>query len=153
MKSGSFLMFIVIISFLSVSAQSQQYGLYMPLEFQKAYQKGTRKPDGSVSPLYWQDRSVYKLKAKVDPYKKLLQYNDLDNVDILQQSMLIYLEKKQKHGSRDYHIVSANENIYDIAQEEGVQLESLLVYNNLQKSTQPKAGDKILLRGENKKQF
>jgi LysM repeat protein len=81
------------------------------------------------------------------PYKKLLQYNDLDNVDILKQSTLIYLEKKQKRGSRDYHIVSANENIFDIAQEEGVQLESLLVYNNLQKSTQPKAGDKILLRG------
>jgi LysM repeat protein len=87
------------------------------------------------------------------PYKKLLQYNDLDNVDILQQSTLIYLEKKQKRGSKDYHIVSANENIYDIAQEEGIQLESLLAYNNLQKSTQPRTGDKILLRGENKKLF
>jgi len=87
------------------------------------------------------------------PYKKLLEYNDLDRVDILEQPTLIYLEKKPKRGSKDYHIVSANENIYDIAQEEGIQLESLLVYNNLSKNTQPKAGDKILLRGENKKLF
>jgi len=73
MKSSSFFMFIAIVSFLSVCAQSQQSGLYMPLEFQKAYKKETRKLDGSVSSLYWQDRSVYQLKAKIDPYKKLLQ--------------------------------------------------------------------------------
>jgi LysM repeat protein len=87
------------------------------------------------------------------PYNKLLQYNDLDNVDILQQSTLIYLERKQRHGAKDYHIVSENEGIYDIAQEEGVQLESLLAYNNLQKNTQPKTGDKILLRGDSRKLF
>jgi LysM repeat protein len=87
------------------------------------------------------------------PYKKLLEYNDLDNVDILQQPTLIYLEKKQKRGSKEYHVVSGNEDLYDIAQEEGIQLESLLAYNNLQKNTQPKPGDKILLRGESRKLF
>jgi LysM repeat protein len=87
------------------------------------------------------------------PYKKLLQYNDLDNVDILPQGTLIYLEKKQKRGAKDYHVVSDNENVYDIAQEEGVQLESLLAYNNLQKNSQPKAGDKILLHGDSRKLF
>ncbi|MEP6683243.1 MAG: glucosaminidase domain-containing protein [Parafilimonas sp.] len=79
------------------------------------------------------------------PYKKLLEYNDLDNVDILQQPTLIYLEKKPKRGSKDYHIALPNENLHDIAQEEGVQLESLLAYNNYQKNNQLKAGDKILL--------
>ncbi len=93
-----------------------------------------------------QGTSLFALATQYDiPYKKLLQYNDLDNVDILQESTLIYLEKKQKNGSKDYHIVSSNENIYDIAQEEGVQLESLLAYNNLPKNAQPKTGDKILL--------
>ncbi len=87
------------------------------------------------------------------PYKKLLDYNDLDNIDILQQPTLIYLEKKQRHGAKDYHVVTADENLHDIAQEEGVQLESLLVYNNLPKNMQPKTGDKILLRGENRKLF
>ena len=87
------------------------------------------------------------------PYKKLLEYNDLDNVDILQQPTLIYLEKKQKRGSKEYHVVSGNEDLHDIAQEEGIQLESLLAYNNLQKNNQPKPGDKILLRGESRKLF
>lgn len=87
------------------------------------------------------------------PYKKLLQYNDLDNVDILQQPTLIYLEKKPKRGAKDFHVVLLNEDMHDIAQEEGIQLESLLAYNNLQKNNQPKAGDKILLRGESRKLF
>jgi LysM repeat protein len=87
------------------------------------------------------------------PYKKLLEYNDLDNVDILLQPTLIYLEKKQKRGSKEYHVVSGNEGLFDIAQEEGIQLQSLLAYNNLQKDNQPKPGDKILLRGESRKLF
>lgn len=87
------------------------------------------------------------------PYKKLLSYNDLDYVDILDQSTLIYLEKKPKHGAKDFHVAMSNENMHDIAQEEGIQLESLLAYNNIQKNNQPKAGDKILLRGENRKLF
>ena len=101
-----------------------------------------------------QGTSLFALASQFSiPYKKLLQYNDLDNVDILQQPTLIYLEKKQRRGSKDYHIVSENEDIYDIAQEEGIQLESLLAYNNLQRNIQPKAGDKILLRGESRKFF
>lgn len=86
-------------------------------------------------------------------YNKLLSYNDLDNVDILNQPTLIYLEKKPKRGSKDYHVALPNENLHDIAQEEGIQLESLLAYNNLQKSIQPKAGDKILLRGDNSRKL
>jgi LysM repeat protein len=78
-------------------------------------------------------------------YGRLLAFNDLDNGDILREGTLIYLELKPKKGSKDYHITLPNENLYDIAQEEGVQLQSLLAYNNFQKSNQPKAGDKILL--------
>ncbi|MEP6513707.1 MAG: glucosaminidase domain-containing protein, partial [Parafilimonas sp.] len=97
-----------------------------------------------------QGTSLFALASQYSiPYKKLLQYNDLDNVDILLQPTLIYLEKKQKRGSKDYHIAEVNENVYDIAQEEGVQLESLLAYNNLQKNARTKAGDKILLRTRN----
>jgi hypothetical protein len=54
------------------SAQTTQQGLYLPLEFKKAYARGTRKMDGSVSPSYWQNRSAYKIKAKIDPHRKLL---------------------------------------------------------------------------------
>lgn len=54
------------------NAQPGRTGLYMPLEFQKAYDKGTRKTDGSVSATYWQNSSDYKLKARIDPSTKIL---------------------------------------------------------------------------------
>jgi hypothetical protein len=48
-------------------AQTYRNGLYIPLEFQKAYEKGTRKPDGSVSKKYWQNQSEYRVDARIDP--------------------------------------------------------------------------------------
>ncbi len=80
-------------------------------------------------------------------YKTLLNFNELDKADILDRDMLIYLEKKPKKGCRDYHIVASEETIEDIAQKEGVRLESLLQYNLLHRGLQPAAGQKIYLRG------
>lgn len=98
--------------------------------------------------------SLFALANKYNlAYGRLLVFNDLDNADILNQSTLIYLEKKPKRGSKDYHIVLPNEKLHDIAQEEGVQLQSLLAYNNYQKGSQPKAGDKIILRTDSRKLF
>ena len=72
MKTNNIMaIFLMAISHQSI-AQAYRNGLYMPLEFKKAYEKGTRKSDGSVSLTYWQNRSDYKLKARIDPYKKLL---------------------------------------------------------------------------------
>ena len=86
-------------------------------------------------------------------YGLLLAYNDLKDGDILRASTLIYIEKKPKRGDKDYHIALPNENLHDIAQEEGVQLQSLIAYNNLSGDTHPKAGDKIILRTAGKKLF
>ena len=81
-------------------------------------------------------------------YKKLLEYNSIDdNVDILQKDQLIFLEKKPKKSiAKDYHIVAASETIEEIAQKEGVQLESLYEYNKMQKGLEPAQGEKIYLR-------
>ncbi len=53
-------------------ALAQTTELYMPVEFKKAYENGTRKMDGTVSPIYWQNRSNYKLRATIDPTTRLL---------------------------------------------------------------------------------
>ncbi|MEP6513217.1 MAG: glucosaminidase domain-containing protein [Parafilimonas sp.] len=79
-------------------------------------------------------------------YKKLLKFNELDNTDLLTKNKLIFLEKKPKRGARDFHIVNDDETIEAISQQEGVQLESLLAYNNISKGTQLAAGNKIYLR-------
>jgi LysM repeat protein len=78
-------------------------------------------------------------------YGRLLAFNDLSDGDILREGTLVYLELKPKHCSKDYHITEPDENLYKIAQEEGIQLQSLLAYNNFSRSDQPRAGDKILL--------
>lgn len=63
------LVFVSVITF----GQAIKKNLYMPLEFKKAYTKGTRKSDGTVSDTYWQNKAQYKIKATIDPHKKLLK--------------------------------------------------------------------------------
>lgn len=53
-------------------AHSQNDKLHMPLEIKTAYENGTRKWDGSVSDAYFQNRSEYNIKAKVDPATRQL---------------------------------------------------------------------------------
>lgn len=78
--------------------------------------------------------------------KKLLEFNDLEQTDILTSNQLIFLQKKAKKGTKDVHIVEENESIRDIAQKEGIQLSSIMEYNGLQKGMQPAAGEKIYLK-------
>lgn len=78
--------------------------------------------------------------------KKLLEFNDLEQTDILTSNQLIFLQKKSKKGSRDYHIVEADESIHDISQKEGIQLSTIMEYNGLRKGTQPAPGEKIYLK-------
>lgn len=79
-------------------------------------------------------------------FDRLLDFNEMDETDILNDNNLIFLEKKMKKGASDYHIVQENESLHDICQKEGVRMESVLEYNNLNKKSQPKAGQKLLLR-------
>jgi LysM repeat protein len=91
--------------------------------------------------------SLFAVAANHDiAYKKLLDFNELDNIDILQKDQLIFLERKPKKSiTKDYHVVAASETIEDIAQKEGVQLESLYEYNKMQKGLEPAVGEKVYL--------
>jgi LysM repeat protein len=80
---------------------------------------------------------------------KLLDYNELNEPVTLDGDCLIYLEKKLKKGLNEYHIVSNGETLYDVCQLEGVRLESLLEYNNRQKTDQLATGEKIYLHPQN----
>ena len=79
-------------------------------------------------------------------FRKLIEYNDFIYSDILPHSGLVYLEKKSKKGSTEFHIVVPDETIESIAQTEAVQLESLLEYNNLAKGSQLSIGEKMYLQ-------
>ena len=77
---------------------------------------------------------------------KLLLYNDLNEVDILNEDQLIYLERKQKKGENEFHIVKKGETLNDISQLTGVRLESILQYNKLSKGCNAICFSKIFAR-------
>ena len=80
------------------------------------------------------------------PLSKLLEYNDLPEMDILDTDRLIFIEKKQKKGSSEFHMMAAGETLHSISQQEGVRLDSILEYNNFKKGTPVTPGAKIFLR-------
>ena len=77
---------------------------------------------------------------------KLIEYNELNETDILQKDDLIFLERKQKKGDKDFHVVAANETLHDICQKEGVRIDCIMQYNNIKKNTEPVTGEKIYLK-------
>lgn len=81
------------------------------------------------------------------PLGRLLDFNDLKQEDVLVKSQLMFLQRKRKTGANDFHTVQVNETLYDIAQSEGIRLESLLEYNFLQQHMQPAPGENLHLRG------
>ena len=79
-------------------------------------------------------------------YARLLEFNDLNNGDILQKDQLLYLQRKRKSGANEQHVVQPGETVYDICQSEGIRLESLLEYNQLSAGMQPAPGETLWLR-------
>ena len=79
---------------------------------------------------------------------RIIDFNELEHTEVLLNDQLIYLQRKRKTGSSDFHIVKQGETIQDIAQEEAIRLESLLEYNHLQSYMQPAAGEQLYLRAK-----
>lgn len=81
------------------------------------------------------------------PLKRLYDMNDFAmNGKTVQKTTLVFLQLKRTVCEKSYHEVIEGENIYDIAQAEGIRLESLLRLNNLTKYEAPAIGTKLKLR-------
>ncbi|MEO6681213.1 MAG: glucosaminidase domain-containing protein [Ginsengibacter sp.] len=77
---------------------------------------------------------------------KLLAMNDLKKDGLLEKSQFIFLEKKSAEGQQDFYIVEAGETIFDVAQKNGILLQSLLTFNGLQENDPLYAGKKLHLK-------
>jgi LysM repeat protein len=83
------------------------------------------------------------------PLNRLYAMNDFGSTaEKVQKATLVFLQLKRTVCEKAYHEVVAGENIYDIAQAEGIRLESLLKLNNLGKYDTPAAGTKLKLRDD-----
>ncbi len=77
---------------------------------------------------------------------RLLEFNDLKSDGLLAEESWIFLEKKLKQSNRDYYTTQGTENVYDIAQNNALQLSYLLKYNGLNEGELVKAGTRIWLK-------
>ncbi|WP_258105343.1 M1 family metallopeptidase [Marinoscillum sp. MHG1-6] len=73
MLHQKFLILVLLTSLsILVNRALAQPGLYMPIEFKRAYDNGTRTWDGTVSSTYKQNSSRYDISAVVDPATRQL---------------------------------------------------------------------------------
>jgi LysM repeat protein len=82
------------------------------------------------------------------PLARLFDFNDMQPVDITANDQLIYLQRKRKTGVNEFHIVANRETVYDIAQSEGIRMESLLDFNFLKEGMHPQIGEKLYLHSK-----
>ena len=82
------------------------------------------------------------------PLARVFEFNELEPAEILLNDQLIYLQRKRKTGSKEFHTVKERETLKDIAREEAIRIESLLEYNHLQSYMQPAAGEQLYLRAK-----
>jgi mannosyl-glycoprotein endo-beta-N-acetylglucosaminidase/LysM domain-containing protein len=80
------------------------------------------------------------------PLGRLLEFNDMKEEEVLVKGQLIFLQRKRREGSIEYHVVRAGEGMYEIAQAEGVRLQDLLEMNQLALGERPAPGERIYLR-------
>jgi hypothetical protein len=62
----------LLILILSVSALYSQVDLYMPTNFKKAFDNGTRSYEGKPGKNYWQNRANYNIKVELIPEQRKL---------------------------------------------------------------------------------
>ena len=70
----------------------------------------------------------------------------LKKMACLKKTSLFFLKKNKRNGNRDYYIVQQNETMYDVAQKNGIVLQSLYDYNKISATDNIYPGTKILLR-------
>lgn len=127
MKTISFITILFILIANVVFTQNNT--LYVPLNFQQAYKKGTRLYDGKPGPNYWQNKSKYKIRAELEPKTRKLSgvesityYNN--SPDTLKQIILrLFPDIYRKGNARDF------EGDPDVITN-GVEIEKLSVSGN-----------------------
>jgi hypothetical protein len=91
--------------------------------------------------------SLLSVAGKYDiPLARLLEFNDMKEEDVLTRGQLIFLQRKRRTGSIEFHVVREGEDFYSIAQSEGVRLQDLLEMNKQDATVQPSSGERIYLQ-------
>jgi LysM repeat protein len=82
------------------------------------------------------------------PLKWLFDFNDLKEMEAAPADQLIYLQRKRRTGANEFHVMTAGETLYDVAQAEGIRMEALLQLNLLTGNPQPAPGERLNLQAQ-----
>ncbi|MEO6612377.1 MAG: glucosaminidase domain-containing protein [Chitinophagaceae bacterium] len=77
---------------------------------------------------------------------KIFEFNEIPRGEQSETDQLIYLQRKRKTGINESHVVLPGETLHDIAQQEGIRLESLRELNWLKEEERPAAGERLSLK-------
>ncbi|MES2732307.1 MAG: M1 family metallopeptidase [Bacteroidota bacterium] len=97
----------LIVWMAGASVYAQTTDLYVPLEIQRAYQRGTRTITGKPGPNYWQNRSDYTISAELNPATRTLRGQETvvytnNSPDTLRQLVIrLYPDIFKKGNARD----------------------------------------------------
>lgn len=82
------------------------------------------------------------------PKDKLLEYNETTSENDINEGDIIFLDKKRKKytGSRDYYFVHEGETLYQVSQQFGIRMSSLMKMNDLTLFDPLRKGQKLLLK-------
>ena len=89
---------------------------------------------------YLQIAQLYKISLY-----KLFVYNDMEEADIVEKDQLVFLAPKKKSGKKSIHTAKEGETLYEISQNEGIQLSYLQAYNKNLPKGKLKEGAIVLL--------
>lgn len=81
---------------------------------------------------------------KISLYK-LFVYNDMAEADVVEKDQLVFLALKKKSGNKSIHTAKEGETLYEISQNEGIQLSYLQAYNKNLPKGRLKEGAIVLL--------
>lgn len=99
--------------------------------------------------LLYPGETLSQVSMKYDiPKDKLLEYNETTSEDDISEGDIIFLEKKRKKytGSRDYYFVREGETLYQVSQQFGIRMSSLMKMNDLTLFDSLRKGQKLLLK-------
>ncbi|MDO5655076.1 MAG: glucosaminidase domain-containing protein [Flavobacteriaceae bacterium] len=79
--------------------------------------------------------------------EKLMDYNELNRPEELRANQFLFFAKKKNSGSKKFYKVEKGDNLYLIAQKNGIKMNQLLRRNRIDDTYKPEVGETMYLRG------
>lgn len=120
--------FTAIVLFASFQTLMAQTTLFVPRNYLKSYERGTRSWDGKPGPNYWQNRAAYTISASIDPKTRRLSGEETITYTNNSPDTLKNLRFKLQHDRYRKGVQRASDVAASDVSDEGTRIESL-TYN------------------------